>query len=327
MNWDQGCSNENFIPDGPEFFPSLHVSDGPGFKNQAIEILNDPGRDLISFGAFAVPSRFRVYIPQGSKYLSLNFFGEGNGALCGAACRFQKPPQFNYCNVKPSTWQGLPWQSKFTLAKAEVADFQSNVQGGGFSFVQYFREPGLDAGGWLYIKTFDVDDDQGFYQVQYVLQVWRTQFITWLNSPQTQWDSNNDPLPLTGEIIVEPVKPVKVTLTGPATVEIGKPAVYTAKGTGGTGQYEYRFWLLEKTPWVSVQDYSPMNTLTWTPVKPGKFQVGVWIRTLGGQTPTDQHEGAIGIPVAVKEVAINKISVSVNGQTFITSFPLTIEVK
>ena len=324
MNWDAGCKNPNYRPDGPEFYPSLHVSDGPGFKNQAIEIQGDPGLDLISFGAFAVPSRFRVYVPQGAKSLNLNFFGEGNGALCGATCRFQKAPQLNYCAVRPDTWQGLPWKSGFTLAKAEADDFQSNVQGGGFSFVQYFRKPGLDAGGWLYIKTFDVDDDQGFYQVQYVLQVWKTRFITWLNNQQTQWDSQGDPLPLIGGEIVP--QPVDVKLVGDiaSPASIGQYVEFTAKGSGGSGQYEYRFWFREgSVPWQSKQEYSGVNTWAWKPDKVGTFGVGVHVRTQGSSFV---YEALATITYEVVD-SQKHVTVTVNDVVIVTGWPVKIEVK
>jgi hypothetical protein len=326
MNWDTGCENLFFHPDGPEFYPSLHVG---GFKSR-FNVANIPGdTPLLTDGVWVVPRQFRVYLPPGTMTANMNFFAP-SGAKIGVAQRFKQTPQFNYCGVNALNFPVMPWSGHGVLADLEKKDRQiMNMGGGFFSLVQFFKTPGLSVGGWLYIKVLDVDEANDLFQFQYVVQVYRGPYLAWYNSPQTQWDALGDPLPLTGEIIVEPVQPVAVTLSGPATSEVVKPATYSAKGSGGTGQYEYRFWLKgEIGEWYSVQAYSKSNTWTWTPVKPGKFQVGVWIRTLGGQTPTDQHEGAIGIPTEVKGSLTNKVSVSVNGQqVFSGTLPFVIEVR
>ena len=119
--------------------------------------------------------------------------------------------------------------------------------------------------------------------------------------------------------------PAKVNIEGPVTAEVGKPVTYTATGSDGTGQYEFRFWLFDSM-WISTQTYSQVNKWVWTPQNPGKYKVGVWIRTLSGNTPDEKYESVSTTPVEVEEVT-KKVSVSVNGQTFITSFPVKIEIK
>ena len=46
---------------------------------------------------------------------------------------------------------------------------------------------------------------------------------------------------------------------------VNTPIVFTAQGVGGTGTYEYRFWLNTGTGFVVAQPYSTTNTWAWTP--------------------------------------------------------------
>jgi len=72
----------------------------------------------------------------------------------------------------------------------------------------------------------------------------------------------------------------------PASPQIpGASVLWTAAASGGTGSYEYKFWV--KNPagaWSVGKDYGiPGNTWTWdtTGLATGTYSVQVWARSAG----------------------------------------------
>ena len=78
------------------------------------------------------------------------------------------------------------------------------------------------------------------------------------------------------------------------TQTAGQPVVFTGTGSGGTGTYEYRFWLNSGGVWTVVQDYSSSNQWTWTNPAAGSYQVSVWARSAGSTADSE----ATGTPMA-----------------------------
>lgn len=62
---------------------------------------------------------------------------------------------------------------------------------------------------------------------------------------------------------------------------VGTPVTFTAEGSGGTGPYEYRFWLNSGSGFTIVQDFSSANTWQWIPAASGAFDVLVDVRNAG----------------------------------------------
>jgi len=56
---------------------------------------------------------------------------------------------------------------------------------------------------------------------------------------------------------------------------------FTAAGQGGSGTYEYRFWVNSGTGFNIVQDYSASNALAWTPAATGAYDILVDVRSAG----------------------------------------------
>lgn len=61
----------------------------------------------------------------------------------------------------------------------------------------------------------------------------------------------------------------------------GTPITFTAVASGGTGPYEYRFWLNVGGTYVIAQDYTTTNTWTWTPFTTGNYDIMVDTRSVG----------------------------------------------
>jgi hypothetical protein len=71
------------------------------------------------------------------------------------------------------------------------------------------------------------------------------------------------------------------------TVVAGNTINITAEGAIGIGENEakvdagdlrYAFYREDASGWVLVKDYSTDNTLTWTPVRPGKYNIQVRVK-------------------------------------------------
>ena len=69
----------------------------------------------------------------------------------------------------------------------------------------------------------------------------------------------------------------------------GTSVAFTAAASGGSGSYEYRFWLLTGSTWTMVQDYSTSATWNWNTagVAPGYYLVAVHSRNVGS-TPASE---------------------------------------
>jgi len=67
----------------------------------------------------------------------------------------------------------------------------------------------------------------------------------------------------------------------------GTPVVFTAAGSGGSGSYEYRFWLNSGSGYAVVQNYSTLPTWTWIPSLTGNYDVLVDVRSVGSTAVRD----------------------------------------
>ncbi len=81
--------------------------------------------------------------------------------------------------------------------------------------------------------------------------------------------------------------PAAVTVTSfttsvPLPAPVFSPITWTATATGGVGPLLYQFWRLRQgVGWTMVQDYSTLNTFSWTPVEAdaGSYVLQVWVKS------------------------------------------------
>ncbi len=86
-----------------------------------------------------------------------------------------------------------------------------------------------------------------------------------------------------------PLPATEVTLTANPPSPSGDNVVFTAAAGGGSGNYQYRFWLLTNGVWSIVQDYSTDSTWTWDTagVTAGDYLVAVHSRSVGSTTASE----------------------------------------
>ncbi len=95
---------------------------------------------------------------------------------------------------------------------------------------------------------------------------------------------------------------VTVTVTAPAaasgvtavatpagTQAVNTPVVITASGTGGNGNYEYRFYVNDNGTFYLIQPYSTSNTCTWLPGKAGAYDFFIEVRSAGTSVQRDAY--------------------------------------
>jgi hypothetical protein len=71
---------------------------------------------------------------------------------------------------------------------------------------------------------------------------------------------------------------------------VGTPVTFTAAGSGGSGTYEYRFWVNYGAGFLIARDYSTSNTFTWTPTTVGNYDIMVDVRNVGSTALRDAFE-------------------------------------
>ena len=68
----------------------------------------------------------------------------------------------------------------------------------------------------------------------------------------------------------------------PSPQSEGTGVTFTAQATGGSGTYEYQFWLRDIAgQWIKVQDYSPDNTFVWNTTGVGTNVIWVGVKNAG----------------------------------------------
>jgi hypothetical protein len=85
-----------------------------------------------------------------------------------------------------------------------------------------------------------------------------------------------------------PATGVSVTSDQPSPHPTGTPVLFTAAGAGGSGTYEYRFFLFDGTTWTKVQDYSGNTSWTLPGSTPaGSYNIAVDVRSAGSTVNRD----------------------------------------
>jgi len=66
---------------------------------------------------------------------------------------------------------------------------------------------------------------------------------------------------------------------------------FTGTATGGSGLYDYQFWLKDPSgSWTVVQDYGVGSTWDWTPAQAGTYQILVYVRNAGSNAAYEDYK-------------------------------------
>jgi len=99
-----------------------------------------------------------------------------------------------------------------------------------------------------------------------------------------------NPSPATGATLIS---------NKPSPQTAGNSVTFTAGGVGGSGNYEYKFWLKNAGVWTPVQGYSSTTTWTWntTGLPHGTYRAQVYVRNVGSSA---KYEAVLGMGYVIK---------------------------
>ena len=85
----------------------------------------------------------------------------------------------------------------------------------------------------------------------------------------------------------------------------GTTITFTANATGGTGPYQYKWWLFDGRDWYLAQQWTTSNRWTWTPLNANSAaRVGVWVRNAGSTADIyDNPSANVSIPFAISSTS------------------------
>jgi hypothetical protein len=93
---------------------------------------------------------------------------------------------------------------------------------------------------------------------------------------------------------------INTSLTSPQPA--GTSITFTALATGGTGNYQYKWWIFDGVSWFVARTWDSTNAFTWTPgAANANYRVAVWIRNSGSTTDAYDNPSANGsIPFVIQ---------------------------
>jgi hypothetical protein len=96
---------------------------------------------------------------------------------------------------------------------------------------------------------------------------------------------------------VSPVSAVTLDISPSGLQAAGTTVTFSAAASGGSGTYQYRFWVHDGTSWKILQDFGSAATYEWTPPAAGTYVVQVHARSAGSAAP---YEAWTGIEYSVQ---------------------------
>jgi hypothetical protein len=90
-----------------------------------------------------------------------------------------------------------------------------------------------------------------------------------------------------------------LTTNVPTPARVGQSVTAVASATGGTGQYQFKWWMFNGVSWVMVRDWGS-STLTFTPTSANvnpNFRLGVWARNAGSNDDSGSVNFSIAFPI------------------------------
>jgi hypothetical protein len=134
----------------------------------------------------------------------------------------------------------------------------------------------------------------------YIVSVWARSAGNTADAPEQATGSN---YPIRATLISS----VTLVPSRPAPQVVGTTVTFTAAAVGGTGPYQYKFFVYDGATWTVPQTWSTAATFTWTPtVASNAYIVSVWARSAGNTA--DAAEQATGGSYPIRSALISSVT-------------------
>jgi putative Ig domain-containing protein/glucodextranase-like protein len=90
----------------------------------------------------------------------------------------------------------------------------------------------------------------------------------------------------------------------PSPQAVGTIVNFTVAGSGGTGSYQFKWWVFNGVVWSVAQDWSTSTTMAWRPISMGSYMVAVWARNAGVTADAAQALAQVNYTVVSGTTAI-----------------------
>jgi hypothetical protein len=183
----------------------------------------------------------------------------------------------------------LTTNALFPVAPGSMVDWTADVPDPTANFEYEFWVYSVATGSWSLAKPYGADHTFRWIPAStgsYYLQAWARRVGSSVGYEVYRG---------TSELVVSqgPAQLVSLisNVTLPATS--GTTITWTAAASGGTaGPLQYQFWRWGSNGWVMAQDYSPLNSYTWTPTASdvGDHALQVWVRSAGSSVAYESYK-------------------------------------
>ena len=120
------------------------------------------------------------------------------------------------------------------------------------------------------------------------------------------WEAPNPALATDYDVIITPryqtsnaVRITSLTSNPPPPQAAGTTVTFTANAAGGSGSYQYRWWVFDGLVWTLVRDWQAGNTFSWTPSAPNNnYQITAWARNAGQTGDEPRGSASIDYPIS-----------------------------
>lgn len=132
----------------------------------------------------------------------------------------------------------------------------------------------------------------------------------WIKSASQAADTANDTRSMPFVIQPPPLKVTALTADKNAPQLAGTRITFTAAATGGTGPYQYKWWVMNGNAWRVAQDWSTSGTFAWTPTTPNPADsVRVWIKSAGNSADAAEDVFTLPFPIQPRTATITGVTV------------------
>jgi hypothetical protein len=185
----------------------------------------------------------------------------------------------------------LTTNTVFPVAPGSMVDWTADIPDPTANFEYEFWVYSVATGSWSLGKTYGADHNFRWIPAStgsYYLQAWARRVGSSLAYEVYR---------TTNELVVSqgPAQLVSLTSNVSLPATFGTPITWTASASGGTaGPLQYQFWRWDSTGWVMVQNYSSMNSYTWTPTANdvGDHALQVWVRSAGSSVAYESYKSS-----------------------------------